>query len=211
MLCFFRMETLQILLVADDPLARMGLAMLLSAQTGGLVAGQADTSFFTDDLAELDVQPDVVVWDVGWAAPESLPVWEDLAVPVVALVADKGQTAVIWSSGVRVLLRREMDPDRLWAAIQAAVHGLIVLDAELSNGLVTAVSSHTLPTEDLTPRELEVLQHLAKGLTNKAIAQRLAVSEHTIKFHVNALMSKLGAQSRTEAVVLATRQGLIVL
>lgn len=210
MLCFSRMETLQILLVADDPLARMGLAMLLSTQTG-VVVGQADTSFFTDDLSELDVQPDVVVWDVGWAAPESLPVWEDLSAPVVALVADEGQTAVIWSSGVRVLLRREMDPDRLWVAIQAALHGLIVLDAELSEGLITAVSPLALPTEDLTPRELEVLQHLAKGLTNKAIAQRLAVSEHTIKFHVNALMSKLGAQSRTEAVVLATRQGLIVL
>jgi len=77
--------------------------------------------------------------------------------------------------------------------------------------LITAVSPLTLPIEDLTPRELEVLQHLAEGLTNKAIAQRLAVSEHTIKFHVNALMSKLGAQSRTEAVVLATRQGLITL
>jgi len=205
------MEPLRILLVADDPLARMGLAMLLSTQAGGVVVGQVNTLFFVDDVAELDVRPDVVVWDVGQAAPEMLPVWEEPGVPVVALAADEEQTAVIWSAGVRVLLRRELDLDRLWAAIQAAVHGLIVLDAELSGGLITAVSPLTLPIEDLTPRELEVLQHLAEGLTNKAIAQRLAVSEHTIKFHVNALMSKLGAQSRTEAVVLATRQGLITL
>ena len=205
------MEPLQILLIADDPLARMGLALLLGAQPDGVVVGQLDSAQLANGLADLDVTPDVVVWDVGWTALEALPVWEDLALPVVALVADGGQTAVIWSSGIRVLLRRELDPDRLWAAIQAAVHGLIVLDPALSDGLVTAVSPLTLANEELTPREREVLQHLAKGLTNKAIAQNLGVSEHTIKFHVNALMSKLGAQSRTEAVVLATRQGLIIL
>jgi len=205
------MEPLQILLIADDPLARMGLALLLGAQPDGVVVGQLDSAQLANGLADLDVTPDVVVWDVGWTALEALPVWEDLALPVVALVADGGQTAVIWSSGIRVLLRRELDPDRLWAAIQAAVHGLIVLDPALSDGLVTAVSPLTLANEELTPREREVLQHLAKGLTNKAIAQNLGVSEHTIKFHVNALMGKLGAQSRTEAVVLATRQGLIIL
>ncbi len=205
------MEPLQILLIADDPLARMGLALLLGAQPDGVVVGQLDSTQLANGLADLDVTPDVVVWDVGWTALEALPVWEDLALPVVALVADGGQTAVIWSSGIRVLLRRELDPDRLWAAIQAAVHGLIVLDPALSDGLVTAVSPLTLANEELTPREREVLQHLAKGLTNKAIAQNLGVSEHTIKFHVNALMGKLGAQSRTEAVVLATRQGLIIL
>ncbi|MBK8931726.1 MAG: response regulator transcription factor [Chloroflexi bacterium] len=205
------MEPIHILLVGDDPLARMGLAMLLGGQPDCVVIGQVASSILTDEFSDLDNLPDVVVWDVGWAAADGLPAWEAIPVPVVALVADEGQTAVLWSAGVRALLRREMDLDRLWTAVQAAVHGLIVLDPELSAGLITAVSPITLPTDDLTPREREVLQHLAKGLTNKAIAQRLAVSEHTIKFHVNALMGKLGAQSRTEAVVLATRQGLIVL
>jgi DNA-binding NarL/FixJ family response regulator len=65
--------------------------------------------------------------------------------------------------------------------------------------------------EELTPREREVLQLLAEGLANKAIAQQLTISEHTVKFHVNAIMSKLGAQSRTAAVVRATRLGLVVL
>jgi DNA-binding NarL/FixJ family response regulator len=65
--------------------------------------------------------------------------------------------------------------------------------------------------EELTPRELEVLQQLAEGLANKAIAQRLGISEHTVKFHVNAIMGKLGVQSRTAAVVRATRLGLVVL
>ena len=65
--------------------------------------------------------------------------------------------------------------------------------------------------EELTPRETEVLQLLADGLTNKAIAQRLGISDHTVKFHVNAVLGKLGAQSRTEAVVRASRLGLLQL
>ena len=65
--------------------------------------------------------------------------------------------------------------------------------------------------EALTPREQEVLQLLAEGLPNKTIADRLYISEHTVKFHVNAILSKLGAQSRTEAVVRATRLGILLL
>jgi DNA-binding NarL/FixJ family response regulator len=65
--------------------------------------------------------------------------------------------------------------------------------------------------EALTPREQEVLQLLAEGLPNKTIADSLHISEHTVKFHVNAILSKLGAQSRTEAVVRATRLGLLLL
>jgi two-component system nitrate/nitrite response regulator NarL len=67
------------------------------------------------------------------------------------------------------------------------------------------------PTEELTAREREVLQLLAEGLPNKAIAARLTISEHTVKFHVNAILTKLGVQSRTEAVVRAVRLGLIML
>ena len=65
--------------------------------------------------------------------------------------------------------------------------------------------------EELTPREMQVLRLLAEGLPNKSIAQRLDISEHTVKFHVAAIMGKFGAQSRTEVVILATRHGLILL
>ena len=65
--------------------------------------------------------------------------------------------------------------------------------------------------EDLTPREMDVLKRLAEGLSNRAIAQELNISEHTVKFHVTSIMGKLEAQSRTDAVVRATRLGLIFL
>ena len=65
--------------------------------------------------------------------------------------------------------------------------------------------------EPLTPREMEVLQLLAQGLANKAIAERLGISDHTAKFHVNAILGKLDAESRTEAIVQAVRLGLVIL
>ena len=65
--------------------------------------------------------------------------------------------------------------------------------------------------EDLTPREMDVLQLLAEGLPNKEIGRRLRISEHTVKFHVNTILAKLGARTRTEAVTRAARQGLIML
>ena len=87
-----------------------------------------------------------------------------------------------------------------------------MLDPGLAAAVKTIVDNPPLPpAEPLTARELQVLRLLAEGLANKAIAQRLAISEHTVKFHVNAIMGKLGADSRTEAVVRASRLGLILL
>jgi DNA-binding NarL/FixJ family response regulator len=89
---------------------------------------------------------------------------------------------------------------------------LVVIDPALCGAVMpSGEPSPEAPTEALTPRELDVLQLMAEGLANKAIAQKLGISDHTVKFHVNAIMSKLNAQSRTEAVVRATRLGLIIL
>ncbi|MGH2536960.1 MAG: response regulator transcription factor, partial [Candidatus Promineifilaceae bacterium] len=86
-----------------------------------------------------------------------------------------------------------------------------IVEPEFLGALRPAAPLEEPPLEPLTPRELEVLGLLAEGLTNKAIALRLGISEHTVKFHLNAILSKLGAQSRTAAVVRATRLGLIPL
>ena len=89
---------------------------------------------------------------------------------------------------------------------------MVVLDSNLAAAVLPDKSEMPVPpVEELTPRELEVLGLLAEGLANKAIAYRLDISEHTVKFHVNSILSKLGAQSRTEAVIYATRLGLILL
>jgi DNA-binding NarL/FixJ family response regulator len=94
------------------------------------------------------------------------------------------------------------------------LHNLATLDPDFVTAVLpeTSLATDILPEfTELTPRESEVLYLLAEGLTNKAIAHRLEISDHTVKFHVNAILGKLNAQSRTEAVVQATRLGLLLL
>lgn len=214
-----RADAVRLLIVADDPLARAGLAGLLGQQPGCEVVGQAAAQ--ADLVSEVDVaQPDAVLWDLGWNPTRELSRLADLAAdlpPIVALLpADsesEGYVAAAWNAGARALLLRDADAGRMLAAAAGLARGLVVLDATLAGDLLAARGAGGNPplAEDLTPRELEVLQLLAQGLPNKAIARRLGISDHTVKFHVNAILGKLGAQSRTEAAIRATRLGLVTL
>jgi DNA-binding NarL/FixJ family response regulator len=133
-------------------------------------------------------------------------------VPVVAVVSGEAQAAEALALGARGVLLRDSTGARLGAGLQAAVEGLTILDATLPEALLRPPpAAVTRMAESLTPRELEVLQLLAQGLSNKVIGDRLGVTEHTAKFHVNAILGKLGTQTRTEAVVVAARMGLITL
>lgn len=216
------MDDLRVLIVADDPLARAGLAALLADQPGCQVIGQVSGD--TDLLDALDVhRPEVIVWDLGWdpasassTSPatglERLSDLEDEAPPAVALLPDETHATEARIAGARGLLLRDTDAEHLVAALMAVALGLVVLDPSLAAAMLAIREQGTpLMVEELTPRELEVLQLLAEGLPNKIIALRLDISEHTVKFHVNAILGKLGAQSRTEAVVRASRLGLILL
>jgi two-component system nitrate/nitrite response regulator NarL len=209
------MASLRVLVVADDPLVRAGLAAMVNDQPECELVGQAPAEpDLVDQVAVY--HPDVLVWDLGWD-PSSLPdaldgeQLRDLAV-VVALLPDDTLTVDLLGAGVRGLLRRDVTGGELAAAMAATTRGLVVIDPALaSTVLPTTERSTTRLVEELTPREVEVLQLLAEGLSNKAIARRLEISEHTVKFHVNAILGKLGVQSRTEAVVHASRLGLIIL
>jgi DNA-binding NarL/FixJ family response regulator len=205
---------LRILIVADDSLARTGLATLLEDWPGCLVVGQI--AGLADVEAALDVyRPDVLLWDLGWDPSAALERLVDLAPgepPVVALLPDDEITSEVWTAGARGLLLREVTSQSLVTALAAVAQGLMVVDPTLADSLEPPGNLAPTPLdEELTPRELEVLQLVAEGLSNRAIGYRLGISEHTVKFHVNAIMSKLGAQSRTEAAVRATRLGLVIL
>ena len=205
---------LLVLIVASDPLARAGLAALLADQPGCSVVGQVTGE--ADVAAAIDIyRPDVVIWDLGWNAALALEHLADLEganPPIVALLPDETHVADAWTAGARGLLLRRSDPAGLVATLLAVVQGLVVLDPELASAVPPARDRAPAPVMgDLTPREQEVLGLLAEGLPNKSIAHRLSISEHTVKFHVNAILGKLGAQSRTEAVTRATRLGLILL
>ena len=155
--------------------------------------------------------------DIAQRGKDLLAVLEDLPATITLLpenTEDPALVAAVWRSGVRGLLPRDLDSERLDAALQAVRHDLTVIDPMLAlelQQIEQAVAAGEELLEDLTPRELEVLQLVSEGLSNKGIARSLGISEHTVKFHVNAILGKLGAQSRTEAVVRATRAGLISL
>ena len=208
------MDELRVLVVSGDPLARTGLALLLGGQDGITVSGQ-----LTPDedwpAADEGTAPDVAVWDLGLefrSGLEELRGLDPTGPPVVAIVADDADAREALTAGARGALSRNADGDRLAAALRAVVLGLIVLDeAFAADALREAPTAALELAEPLTPRELEVLQLLAQGLPNKVIAQRLGISDHTAKFHVNAILGKLGVQSRSEAIVQAVRLGLVVL
>lgn len=204
---------LRVLVVAADALARAGLAALLAEEPGILVAGQSAPVADWDDLLAA-YHPDAVVWDWGWDPSSALaqaPALDAPGVPVVALLPDEDAAAEAWGAGIHGLLPRQAAPEQIVGALRAVAAGVAALDPALVEALVAPRAALDAPDPLLTPREAEVLRLLAEGLANKAIAQRLDISEHTVKFHVNAILRKLDAQSRTEAVIEATRRGLILL
>ncbi len=211
-----------VLIVANDALARAGLAALLADEPAVTLAGRISAG---EDLpaALAAYAPDVVLWDLGWQperAIEPLLAVADAAPPIAVLLPDGDSAAAAWLAGARGLLPRDASPQVIAAALLALAEGLTVVAPEFAQTFGVLTSPHILPApsqevappvEPLTARELEVLRLLAEGLPNKTIAQRLRISEHTVKFHVNAILGKLGAASRTEAVVRATRLGLLLL
>jgi two-component system nitrate/nitrite response regulator NarL len=195
------------LLVSVDPLVRAGLRGVLSVG-GWAVAGEVE-SLSRARSAWLELPFDAVLWDAGHApllgadAPD-MP-------PVVALVEDESSARALLAAGVAGAVLRASDPATVCAALSAAAHGLTVSERTFHRLRPRAEARAAAALGDFTPREREVLALLSEGLPNRAIAERLGISRHTVKFHVNALLQKLGVPRRTEAVVRAARLGLVVL
>lgn len=224
------LENRPIFIIADDPFVQAGLARLLEQDTDCIILGQGPTPYAGSSLtstASLDhldyhlghgTRPDLIIWDLGWEpSPEIFEQMADWAggegnCPVMVLATHVDDAAQAWAVGAQGILLRDSALTKLVSALEALNQGLVLLDPTFTEVLFSPkLSSLASSSETLTPREAEVLQFLAQGLTNKAIAHRLGISDHTVKFHVHALMTKLNAQSRTEAVVSATRLGLISL
>jgi len=208
-------DGLRVLVAADDALARAGLAALLRGEPPCQVVGTvALDASLPDALAAY--RPRVIAADLGAdpvRAADVLALLDESDPPVLALAPASADAATAWAAGARGVVSREADGPRLAAALVALDLGLVVADPELAAGagILGPDARSEAPVEPLTPRELEVLRLVAEGLPNKAIADRLDITEHTVKFHVNAVLGKLGAQSRTEAAMRAARLGLIVL
>ena len=138
----------------------------------------------------------------------------DAAIVLLTGVGDARSISRLLRNGVRAILSRESDPDEVLSAIYAAYDGLVLLSVPNAESLAAIYGDQPLEvgaavSEEITCRETEVLRMLAEGRVNKDIAERLGISEHTVKFHISSILEKLGASTRTEAVTLGIRRGLI--
>lgn len=204
----------QLLIVADDPLVRSGLAAILADADRFEIVGQTDLAGLR---SAIDIyRPDAMLWDIGEEWESQLDDLEDEGLSIIGLVPSRID-ALGRLSQLAGLLKRGVDIQQVEAALAAISLGLHVIDSSLKTALPKekeqekekAETLLDLNLEPLTAREQEVLDLLADGLTNKGIGQSLGVSPHTVKFHVTSILNKLDAQSRTEAVAIATRAGLL--
>ena len=199
---------IRLAIAAESAVVRAGLEALVASHAGIDLAGAYS------DLSSVEaLRPDVVL--------AAVPL-EDLSPPgeghSAATVLLTNDPQPVWTQeafrlGVRALLSRNASAAEILAAVEAAASGLAVVDPRELETLLGSTASAPAPVEThtLTARELEVLRMMAEGAANKAIAWKLGISDHTVKFHVASILGKLRAASRTEAVTLGVRKGLILL
>ncbi len=211
---------IEVLLVAPYASVRAGLRVLLATDADMIVAGEAmDAPAFSEafrthpaDAVLIDAGADVLADVVGALA--------EYDVAIVVLSDDPEDARLLASRRRRAwcALTRAAGGEEIAAGVRAAVSGIIALAPSLAADLWLEESASSQPTPDmdageppLTPREREVLQLMTRGLANKNIASRLQISLSTAKFHVASILTKLDASSRTEAVTIGARRGLVSL
>lgn len=211
---------MRVLLIDDHALFRVGLLELLERRGIEVVdaVGDCDVGLrLTRDCA-----PDVVLLDLRMPGPGGLEILkqiraEGLGRRVAMLTTSTEEADLIASlqAGANGYLLKDMEPDELVAALTDIVAGETVVAPELTGILARALRPEPAPEvpaqptfSELTPREQEILCHLAAGQSNKAIARELGISDGTVKLHVKAILRKLAVRSRVEAAVMAVEQGL---
>jgi two-component system, NarL family, response regulator LiaR len=206
---------IRVMLVDDHTMVRRGLATFLKAFEDLELAGEADSGEAAIRLCA-EVLPDVILMDMvmpdldGAAATRAIR-QQFPQVQVIALTSFKEGALVknALEAGAIGYLLKDVSADELVQAIRAAHAGRATLSPEAAQALVETANQQPAQGLDLTEREREVLALMVEGLNNTQIAGRLTVSSSTIKSHVSNILSKLGVASRTEAVTLALRSGLV--
>jgi two-component system, NarL family, response regulator YdfI len=204
---------IQVAVVATSAVRRAGLESLIRGHPEFQLAGSFGTVASLRSYAPRS-DLDVAVIDADSIHDLSLDPTSQSAIVLLTEVTDARSVSRLLRSGVRAILSRESDSDDVFSAIYAAYDGLVLLSTSIAKSLASIYSDRspeeeTELSEEITPRETDVLRMLADGLVNKEIAVHLGISEHTVKFHISSILDKLGASTRTEAVTLGIRRGLI--
>ena len=195
---------IRVLIAAPSPVTRVGLETLIASSPHMELTGA-----YPDLSAVEALHPDVVVAALPLA---DIPAPANGFVPSYVLLggdSQSGWTQEAVRTGVRAMLPREAPAEQILAAIEAAASGMLLADPREFESLLPSYTASEPAV--LTARELEVLRMLAEGVANKEIAWRLGISDHTVKFHVASILGKLNAGTRTEAVTIGIRKGLILI
>jgi NarL family two-component system response regulator LiaR len=207
--------TIRLLIVDDHAVVRQGLRGFLHLQEGIEVVGEAASAADAIDIAAT-ASPDVVLLDLVMpdgngigALRRLLEVAPGVRVLVLTSFADDAQIFAAMAAGASGYLLKDIDPQALADAIRDVHEGRPALHPSVAARLMRQGATTRIAQDDLTPRERDVLRLMVEGLANKQIAQRLGIGEKTIKTHVSRVLAKLGVADRTQAAVLAIRQGLV--
>lgn len=212
--------TIRILVADDHPIVRDGLIATLSTQDDFRIVGEAATGKETVQQATA-LQPDVVLLDLEMPEMDGVEAIRRLRetqpdVRVIVFTAFDTDERILGAlrAGAKGYLLKGAPRREIFHAVRVVHAGGSLLQPIVASKLLRQVSHEPatiLGVETLTPRELEVLRLLAKGLENKEIAGELIITQRTVKYHVSSILGKLGAGNRTEAVAIAAQQGLIKL
>lgn len=212
---------MRVLLIDDHALVRKGMEELLRSRGVNVVAavGSGEEGV-TQALA---LTPDIILLDVKMPGMNGIETLEKLrannvTAPILMLTMsrDDNDLRAALRGGATGYLLKDMEPEDLVPALQAAMRGDNVVAKEMVGTLARLVQGQTseapprpaAPFAELTPRELEILSHVAEGQSNKMIARVLSITDGTVKLHVKAILRKLSVHSRVEAAVIAVEQGL---
>ena len=208
-------ETIKIVIVDDHPVVREGLASLLSLQEDLEVVGDFTNGREAVDALET-LPADVMLLDLEMPEIDGVETLEllrarNMAVKAIVFTVFDTDDRIVRAlqAGAWGYLLKSSPREELFQAIRAVHAGGSLLQPLVASKLLGYVRGRSETTAELTGREQEVLEVLAQGLQNKEIADVLKISERTVKFHVSAILRKLGAGNRTEAVSIASRQSLI--
>ena len=204
---------IRIAVAATSAVRRAGLESIIRSHAEFHLAGSFGTVASLVSFAR-STELDVIVIDTDSIRDLLLEPTSDAVIVLLTEVTEVRSISRLLRSRVRAILPRESDPDDVLSAIYAAYDGLVLLSTATAESLAAVYGDQPLEveaelSEEITSRETHVLRMLAHGLVNKDIAARLGISEHTVKFHISSILDKLGASTRTEAVILGIRRGLI--
>lgn len=214
------MEAIKILIVDDHPVVREGIGAMLKRESDFKIVGEASNGVEAIDRA-LELMPDIVLMDLRMPEMDGVEAIErikaqkpDIKFIILTTYSDDEYIFRGIAAGARAYLLKDAPREELFKAIRAVSRGESLIQPVVASRVLdklAELSRKTPATDTLSDREVEVLQLMAKGVSNKDIADQLSITQSTVKTHITSIFQKLNVTTRTEAVTTALKKGIIKL